>query len=195
MDWDLRYQEHDTPWDKGDVAPILLQLLEERPALFQSSMQALVPGCGSGYDAFALAKHGIQTTGFDISTTALTFAAENFPHKNVTWQQGDIFCDLPDHKYDTIWEHTCFCAILPEQRDAYVQTMARTLKPKGFLIGVFFIETGMEEGKGPPFKASIDTIKQHFFSHFSLEYQLAPKVSYPGREGKEHLFLFRRLDN
>lgn len=195
MDWDQRYLNEDTPWDKGSAAPVLKHLLSERPVLFQNTSTALVPGCGIGHDAFLLANHGITTTGADISTTALQAAKDTHRHENLEWLQADLFNELPEASFDMVWEHTCFCAIPLDSRDAYVQAMADTIKPGGFLLGIFFIETDMPLDQGPPFKASIDTIKQHFFKHFNLEYQIAPTTSYPGREGKEHLMLFRRLNS
>lgn len=193
MDWNQRYINQDTPWDKGSPAPILTHLLKQRPTLFQSTSTALTPGCGTGHDAYQLAKHGIKTTGADISQTALTSAKALYSHPNLNWLKADLFNDLPKAHFDMVWEHTCFCAIPIESRDQYVEAMANTLKPGGFLLGIFFIETDLPTNQGPPFKASIDTIKSHFLKHFQLEYQLTPPVSYPGRENKEHLILFRRL--
>ena len=195
MDWNTRYAEKETPWDKNGPAPALAHLLEYKKVIFQNVNRALAPGCGHGHDAYLLASHGIMTTGLDISELALEQAKKLYQHDLLDWSQADIFEDLPGAAYDMVWEHTCFCAIPLSTRDAYVESMAKTLKPGGFLLGVFFIETDMPEGEGPPFKASVETIKSHFLKHFQLEYQQTPPAYYPGREEKEHLMLFRRLSS
>lgn len=193
MDWQKRYIENDTPWDKNQAAPELVHRIHSESHLFNKVEKALVPGCGLGHDAFVLAEAGMNTIGFDISELALEQAAQRYQHAKLDWQHGDLFSDLADAEFDMVWEHTCFCAIPLEMRDAYVECMANTLKPGGFLLGVFFIETDLPEGEGPPFKASIEEIKTHFFNRFSLEYQATPDHHYSGREGKEQLMLFRRL--
>ena len=194
MDWNARYAEKDTPWDKDSPAPILKYLLENRKVIFQNVRHALAPGCGHGHDPYLLATNGVKVTGLDISELALQKARTLYQHTLLDWSQADIFNDLPVATYDMVWEHTCFCAIPPSTRDAYVENMANTLKPGGFLLGIFFIETGMAADEGPPFKASVETIKSHFLKHFQLEYKQVPPVYYSGREGKEHLMLFRRLN-
>ena len=51
MDWNRRYEENDTPWDKGEAHPVLRDMLA-RDAL---SGRVLVPGCGAGHDVRELA--------------------------------------------------------------------------------------------------------------------------------------------
>jgi methyl halide transferase len=192
VDWEQRYRDQAIPWDKGYAAPILTQLLNEHSLLFQGVNRALVPGCGFGYDALALAEHGIQTIGFDISQSAIAEAKQRFPHEKVQWIVGDLFADLESDSFDMVWEHTCFCAIPPSTREAYVKAIANTLKPGGFLLGVFFIETELPENEGPPFKATIEKIKTYFSDPFRLDFELSPTVSYQGRENCEHVMLFRK---
>lgn len=194
MDWEQLYIDNHTPWDKNAPAPILAELLEKRRAIFNRVENALVPGCGTGHDCSLLASHGIKNTGFDISSSALAEAEANYPNELITWQQGDLFCDLPEQAYDMVWEHTCYCALDPKLRAEYVENMANTLKVRGFLLGIFFIDTGMAENEGPPFRTSVSSLKEHFLKHFSLEYEMKPEVAYQGREGCEHLMLWRRLD-
>jgi len=193
MNWDQRYIEDDTPWDKGSHAPILEWLLENKSVLFDNKKTAIAPGCGTGHDAFLLAQHGVPTVGFDISQTALDEAAKRYQHENLSWQVGDLFADLPSNHYDLIWEHTCYCAIHPSERDAYIEAMHNSLAHNGMLLGVFFLDTGRPDGEGPPYRTSLEELEDKFSSWFNLEWQLAPPVAYPGREDREHLMLWRRL--
>ena len=53
-DWEARYQAGETPWEKGEAAPPLIELLGklEKPAWGRGPI--LVPGCGFGHDVRAL---------------------------------------------------------------------------------------------------------------------------------------------
>ena len=75
MDWNRRYIEGDTPWDKGDAHPAL------GVALAQSALsgRVLVPGCGTGHDVRALAGQGLEVTGLDIAPLALEKARAHPP--------------------------------------------------------------------------------------------------------------------
>ena len=190
-DWNQRYVDKDTPWDKGAPSPALLEVIAsgELPA----RSEVLVPGCGYGHDVPALADAGCKVTGLDISELALASASLANGASGASYLLGDFFDPgLADAKrYDVIWEHTCFCAITPQQRDHYVDAAHHLLKPNGLLIGVFFAFAQDPEGDGPPFKTNIKTIENHFEKRFTLEWGRLPKDYYPGREGEEWLMCWR----
>ena len=50
-DWEKRYTEKDTPWDKGEPAPGLVDWLKSQN--LDPDIRVLVPGCGCGHDAQA----------------------------------------------------------------------------------------------------------------------------------------------
>ena len=54
MDWDARYEQEDTPWDKGAPAPAIAKLVDE--AVFPEGGKIFVPGCGTGHDVAELEK-------------------------------------------------------------------------------------------------------------------------------------------
>jgi hypothetical protein len=60
------------------------------------------------------------------------------------------------------------------------------------VLGVFFVDPnrGLD---GPPYLLKREEIVSYFSSYFDLEWERAAAVSYPGREGQEHLFLFRKI--
>lgn len=195
MNWNQRYLQGDTPWDKGSAAPPLLDLLSMRSALFPTHKNVLVPGCGAGYDVEAIASHGCQVTGLDIAPEAIARANKDSSHPNTDWQLGDFFDPSlsNENRYHTIWEHTCFCAIPPERRVDYVQAAWNLLEPNGKLIGVFFLNTGNPAGVGPPFSVDRSELKDLFGEHFSLEWEAPPQNCYPGREEREWLMIWRKL--
>lgn len=200
MDWQQRYVIGDTPWDKGRAAPSLVDLLADRGFLFSGKRGVLVPGCGVGYDARAIAAAGLDVVGVDVAEIAIQRATETLPAElqgRLRYECEDLF-SLPASyhaAFDMVWEHTCFCAIRPELRDDYVKAMWRSLRPGGCLLGVFFTNPEMDPGEeGPPFKASRDEIRDIFGALFSLEWECEPKSFYDGRAGREWLMLFRRLE-
>lgn len=187
MDWNRRYVEGDTPWDKGKGHPVLGDDIA-RGAL---SGRVLVPGCGTGHDVRSLAARGLQVTGLDIAPLALEAAKSRPPVGAETYELGDLFA-LPPHlrgAFDGVFEHTCFCAIDPARRPGYVEAVANALKPGGRLLAVFFLDPG-NDGDGPPFGCTRGEIDTLFGARFRLlaEHQIIP--TYSEREGREMLRLF-----
>ncbi len=199
MDWNKRYLEGDTPWDKGAPSPPLLDLLTYRSTLFPTKKEVLVPGCGTGHDVQALAQHDISVTGLDIAPLALQQARKLHDNSNITWLLGDLFDTefitqlRARTRYSTIWEHTCFCAISPEYRARYVQALWDLLENDGKVVGVFFLDTGNPPGEGPPFCTDRTELRDLFRELFSLEWEGPPQQCYPGREGKEWIMIWRKL--
>lgn len=193
MDWQDRYLRGDTPWDKGTSAPSLSPLIEQKPELF-ANQRVFVPGCGLGHDAKEFAKHGLDVVAADISPFAIERAKEENPH-GVDFRELNIL--KIDHDlvgfFDIVWEHTCFCALDPNLRSDYVVAMSERLKPNAVLLGVFFTNPDAAPNEGPPYKTSRKELCEIFSSHFALEWVDEPKEFYPGREGCEHLMLFKKL--
>jgi SAM-dependent methyltransferase len=190
-DWNQDYSLGRTPWDKGAPSPALLEVLDSGELPVGS--EVLVPGCGYGHDVAAIAQAGCTVTGLDISELALAGAKSSNSADGASYVLGDFF-DLAHaeiKRYDVIWEHTCFCAITPDQRDRYVDAAHRLLKPDGILIGVFFAFAQDPEGPGPPYKTNIETIEGHFKKYFTLEWSRLPKNHFPTREGEEWLMCWR----
>ncbi|MEM1007385.1 MAG: methyltransferase, partial [Myxococcota bacterium] len=139
--WEQAWQEQNTPWDTGVPAPALLQLLNTATDL--PTGRALVPGCGSGYDAFALADAGYQVQAVDISQTAVEHFLNLRDQKAYTPQQVDAHCTdffsfTPPQPYELIWDYTFLCAIPPSMRDEWAQQMKQLLAPQGELITLIF---------------------------------------------------------
>ena len=70
------------------------------------------------------------------------------------WLQADLFDEtalqaagISAGSLQGVLEHTCFCAIDPAQREAYLDTVARLLAPGGWLLGLFWCHRRLD---GPP---------------------------------------------
>jgi SAM-dependent methyltransferase len=186
LEWERRYREKDTPWDKGQAAPALVNFLREG----RISGRVLVPGCGHGHDVQALGAHeDIAAVGLDLSETAIVQAKARMLQDdrtaNISFIAGDFF-HLPAklrRSFDWLVEHTCFCAIDPASRPDYVQAAATALRTGGRIFGIFFLTPDVESG--PPFAVSREELSELFDPHFSLLEEWTPRESFPGREGRE----------
>jgi methyl halide transferase len=195
-DWEERYRKGDMPWEKGEAAPPLAELIERCGTQYFGEGPVLVPGCGLGHDVRALASHGLAVTGLDLAELAIEKAKAIQPTGAESYEVGNFFDPVwqDGRKFSAIWEHTCFCAIDPKDRATYARSAAEVLIPGGYLTGVFFLtphDPGEEEA-GPPFGAAPGEIESYFSEHFSLVDSWVPKRAYPGREGKEWIAIFRR---
>ncbi len=183
-DWEAQYLSGETPWDKGAPSPALEDFLAHTPL----RGKVLVPGCGAGHDVRSLAAQGAEVVGLDVARSAVTLA-DSFPKVGgETYLLGDFF-DLPPAlrgAFDHVWEHTCFCAIDPSMRPAYVEAAARALRPGGQLLAIFYLDPGNDHpDEGPPFEVSIAELDRLFLPRFTLAEEWLPTRAYPGREGRE----------
>jgi SAM-dependent methyltransferase len=185
-DWEARYQTGDTPWDKGEASPPLVDYLRDHPM----DGEVLVPGCGLGYDVRAIASGKNKVIGLDIAPSAIDRASALRRSANEEYLLGDFF-ELPDQfadRFDWIWEHTCFCAIDPSLRETYADAAARLLKDGGHLLGVFYLDPG-NDGEGPPYGVTPVELDEIFTAPFRLLERWVPSRAYPGREGREEMRL------
>lgn len=198
-DWDERYRAGDTPWEKGQAAPPLLELFGRIDLETWGNGPVLVPGCGLGHDVRALAEAGLAAVGLDLSEVAIE-RARAFPVVGRESFEMGNFLDSEwrlGRKFTAIWEHTCFCAIDPSDRQSYAESVASLLDDGGLLAGVFFLtpfDPG-EESPGPPFATSIQELENLFSPWFERIDGWVPQRAYPGREGREWIGLFRKLSN
>ncbi len=194
-DWESRYQVGDMPWEKGQASPPLLELLGK--FMDWGPGPVLVPGCGFGHDARALAALGIPVLGLDVSPTAVERARE-FPQAGAEIYEVGDFLDpawRAGREFSALWEHTCFCAIDPGDRQRYAAAAAACLREGGLLAGVFFLtpfDPG-EEAVGPPFAVTVEELDEWFSPWFERVDGWVPQAAFPGREGREWIGLFRRI--
>jgi len=187
-EWEQRYQTGETPWDKGAPSPGLIDWLAAHPHLPRGAV--LVPGCGTGHDVREWARHGFTVTGYDIAPSAVRQARESTgaASLNTSFQLGDFLADQPVRRFDWIFEHTCFCAIQPAQREDYVRAVQRWLKPGGQFLAVHYL---IPDTDGPPFGTTRNEVVERFSPHFNLLEEWVPR-SYPNRTGLELMLWWQR---
>jgi len=81
------------PWGHGEARADLKGWLESQAAA-QKRGCALDVGCGLGDNAALLAASGFEVTAFDISETAVAWAAERFAASGITWRTANLL-NLP----------------------------------------------------------------------------------------------------
>jgi SAM-dependent methyltransferase len=192
-DWEEQYKKGETPWEKGAPSPGLADYL----ATESVRGRVLVPGCGFGHDVRALAAApGAEVVGLDIAASAVAGAQRIPKAGNEQYVLGNLF-DLPPEMrgaFDWVFEHTCFCAIQPSQRQPYVEAVASALKPTGRLLAIFYLDPGNDSpDEGPPFEVSITELDRLFLPHFRLVREWLPAHAYPGREGREWMRIMEKI--
>lgn len=193
-DWEQHYREGQTPWDKGEPSPGLVDFLENEPL----AGAVLVPGCGFGHDVRAIAARGdaVEVVGLDVAPSAVAEAQRRCRWPAERYELANLF-DLPAqlrNRFDWVWEHTCFCAIDPSQRVEYVEAVAGALKPGGQFLAVFYLNPYDEEHRegGPPFGVSVEEIERQFQPFFVWEKSWVPVRTYPERAGREWMAKMRK---
>ncbi len=187
LEWQRRYEQSDTPWDKGVPAPSLVRFLEKNAI----TGRVLVPGCGRGHEVRLLAvQAGCAATGLDLSPLAVAEARRLAAEAGIdatrgNFLVGDFFQPAPDMNgaFDWVVEHTCFCAIEPSLRPDYVRAAAAVLRPGGKLFGIFYLNPDTETG--PPFAVAKEELDRLFDPHFVLLEEWVPGETFPGRENRE----------
>ncbi len=188
--WENAWKEGRTGWDAGGSPPILTKLVEagEMPA-----GRVLVPGCGSGYDAFTLSGNGRRSVGLDLAPSAaerfqLVRESLGISEEDASIIVGDFFeFESGDH-FDLVWDYTFLCALPRELREAWAARMAAIIKPGGSLVCLVFpVDPTRPVDQGPPFPLTPDLVAGLLAKDFEAVSMEKVEVSNPGREGKEWL--------
>jgi SAM-dependent methyltransferase len=192
VDWQEAWRVGRTPWDAGASAPALVDLNDSE---LVPAGRILVPGCGTGYDLATLARSDREVVGIDLSEDARAAFAEahaDLPG-TVVYEVTDFFSYDAGGGFDFVWDYTFFCALDPDQRSAWADTMARVIKPSGILATLIFpYEDPISEREGPPWPINTALVRGFLGAAFDEIAVREAGRSHPGREGREHLALWRR---
>lgn len=184
--WSELYTNNQGKWELEAPAPALKEML---PRMKWPKSRVLVLGCGSGNDAAYFAEKGHVVTAVDFSEQALDQARKKYGHfDNINWIQADVF-KLPkefDQSFDIVFEHTCYCAINPDQRSQLVKKWLQCLVPGGHLLGVFFVN---DKPMGPPYGGLEWEVRERLKKNFQFNFWGRWRDSVTNREGSE-LFVF-----
>lgn len=191
--WESCWSQSVTPWDLGEVTPIISELVRNGGL---PPGRALIPGCGSGYDVAALATPDRHVVGIDISETAVArarkIASAGPSAKWVEFVCTDFFSYTSASPFDLIFDYTFFCALEPTIRPKWAAKMSELLSPGGELITIIYPVSDHEGG--PPYAVSLKSYEEvlnplNVVNTFYEENALSPS----SRKGREFLGKWKKF--
>ncbi len=157
-EWESRYQQGQTGWDRGEVSPNLFYWIENESL---KPCRILIPGCGNGHEVIALAEKGFNVVAIDIAETPIKNLriALKAGELEAELIQTDFFTWESEKPFDAIYEQTSLCALHPDEWMEYEKCLFNWLKPRGKLFAQF-MQT--EEESGPPFHCDVSAMTDLF---------------------------------
>jgi SAM-dependent methyltransferase len=147
--WNERYRSADRLWSGNPNPHLVTTVTDLAPAT------ALDVGCGEGADAIWLATHGWQVTAVDVSTVALSRAAEHAAAAGtavadrITWRPTDILTwDPAPARFDLVAAH--FIHVPQAAREPVHRRLAAAVRPGGTLLVVGHHPSDLDTTIGRP---------------------------------------------
>ncbi len=147
------------PWNIEHPPEILIQLVETNEI---KPCKIIDLGCGAGNYIIYLATKGFDSTGLDISESAIDIANKSALSKGV--KCNFIIGNVIDYNFETSGLFDCaydwelLHHVFPEDREKYVSNVSKLLKPGGQYMSVCFSEDSPQfGGKGKYRKTPINT--------------------------------------
>lgn len=125
------------PWRRRQPHRLLVQWASTRD-LSGAGQRAIVVGCALGADAEYVAALGFDTTGFDISGTAIELARQRFPGSAVRYVVADVL-DYPKawlRAFDLVIEIITVQALPDPPRRQAIASVSRLVGPGGTLLAI-----------------------------------------------------------
>ncbi|WP_421791477.1 methyltransferase domain-containing protein [Hyphobacterium sp.] len=159
MDWEQRFRDNTTPWERDGLHPAFLDWRER--GVFDGLGAVIVPGCGRAPELAAFARIADDAIGADLSRTALDWQRNKLFQKGLSAKliHADILLWRPENPLDGVYEQTFLCAIPPRLREEYERAVFGWLKPGGRLFALFMQK---DDRGGPPYGCSIPAMRQLF---------------------------------
>ena len=164
LDWDNRFRNDETPWERSGLHPAAARWLED--GVLAPQARVIIPGCGRSPEVEALARAGLHVIAGDLSDTALAWQADRLTAAGLAVElvrgdmlEGENGAWMPDAPVDLVYEQTFLCAIPPRLRETYEAALIRWLKPGGRLLALFMQKA---ERGGPPYGCSLEAMRALF---------------------------------
>lgn len=188
--WNRIYEEESRPgWDMDGATPLVTEMLDlALPLGLRPGGDVVVPGCGYGHDAAELDARGFAATGLDFAPLAIQGARHRYGDR-VAWSQADWFTTRLG-PWDAIFDHTCFAAMDPARRPAYVDACAAHLRPGGLWMAVLFHDVSGRPG--PPHAIPMAEMRRLAEARFEVSHLAEATASHPRRAGREYLMVARK---
>lgn len=171
--------EADVPWDRGAPHPLLVEWVGAE-GLHGTGRTAVVVGCGFGADAELLASRGYETTGFDVSASAIDGARKRHPASQVDYRTADLL-DLPaewHQAFDLVAEIMTVQSLPRRLRSASTAAVGSLVAAGGELIVIAMaLRPGEDPDSGPPWsltRAEVDAFGGAGLAADEVEERFAP---------------------
>jgi len=188
VDWETRYREGATGWERPGLNPALLAWRESGEL---SPCRILVPGGGRSAEPLVLAEASFDVTVVDAAPSAVAAQQERFTHLHVRARAelADLFTWQPASPFDAVYDQTCLCALPPRLWADYAARLHAWLRPDGQLF-VLFMQTG--ESGGPPFHCDVGAMRRLFAAPaWRWPDRLAVRVELPSGRSEQPAILTR----
>lgn len=151
------------PWAHARPNPSLVNWLNAvAPSLIRCGARVCVVGCGLGEEARELLRRGYDVLGFDISPTAIEWAASIDPENAASYVVADLF-DMPPrwrHRFDLVVEVHTLQSLPPSRHRAAMAAMAELVARHGHLLAIARGADEMPaEDAGPPWPLTVDSLR------------------------------------
>ena len=167
--WEGLYATSDVanlPWYTPDLDEDFEQALTQRRL---QGKRILDLGTGPATHAMNLAKRGFDVVGSDISPSAIkkAKAAAKAAGLTIEFRVDDILTSkLEPDLVDVIMDRGVFHVLPPDKRSAYVDTVRRILRPKGWLLLKCFSDK--EPGTFGPYRIAAKELRGYFIEKFEI---------------------------
>jgi 2-polyprenyl-3-methyl-5-hydroxy-6-metoxy-1,4-benzoquinol methylase len=149
--------------------------------------RAVVVGCDLGADAEYIASRGFQTTGFDISETAIRVAEDRHPGSPVRYVAADLLEPPTDWRrvFDLVVEIITVQALPDPPRRQAIANVSRLVAPAGTLLVIAAVHNDDDRSSNlmPPWPLRRDEVEA--FASDGLTATNTEIVSMPGTAGKQ----------
>jgi hypothetical protein len=158
IDWEARYRDGATTWERPGLHPSFVSWLEHGVL---TPCRILFPGGGRSPEPLALAEAGFDVTVVDMAESAVATQRARLERVNLAAQVelADLMTWEPRAPFDAIYDQACLCAVPPPLWPDYVSRLHQWLQPGGHLF-ILFMQTGSKGG--PPFDCNITTMQSLF---------------------------------
>jgi methyl halide transferase len=158
IDWETRYREGTTGWERPGLNPAFLAWRESGEL---APCRILIPGGGRSVEPVALADAGFDVTVVDAAASAVAAQRARLErlHVPAKVEQADLLDWTPAAPFDAIYDQTCLCALPQAVLPDYATRLHAWLRPRGTLF-ILFMQTGVVGG--PPFHCDMDDMRLLF---------------------------------
>ena len=168
ISWEDAYKTT-LPWDIGRPQPAFIELVRAREL---KKGRVLDSGCGTGENALFLAANGFSAVGVDLSSRAIGTANAKAVERQLKVDfrlANALSLDFRDGYFDNVIDSGLFHTFTDDDRQSYVNEVARVLAPNGRYFMLCFSEKEPIDWGGLR-RVTRGEIEATFFQLFNINY-------------------------